>query len=202
MDFSAPEDHYRDMRTNRTGWIVVALFIVGGAAFWVLAPELWIGQIWVGIAVLVAIALAFISRKYDSAGAYQAWSQTQGAQQMMSAGLPPQGSAQQGTPMQVMPGSEVGAAVLAALKQHGIDPTAGGTVDLRNASAARDAVLSALKSHGVDVAHQVAAVSPSVPIQASTSSMNALTQLEQLRDTGMITPEQFEQYKKGVPSGW
>lgn len=193
------------MRTSRTGWIVVVLFIAGGAAFWFFAPELWIGQIWVGIAVLVAIALAFISRKYDSAGAYQAWSQTQGAQQMMSAGLPPQqgGSSSTqvtvGTPMQVMPGSDVGAAVLAALKQHGIDPTAGGTIDLRNASGARDAVLNALKTYGVDVAHQVAAVSPSVPIQPSTSSMDALTQLQQLRNAGMITQEQFDQYSKGVP---
>jgi hypothetical protein len=191
------------MRTSRTGWIVVALFIAGGAAFWVLAPELWIGQIWVGIAVLVAIALAFISRKYDSAGAYQAWSQTQGAQ-MMTGALPTQETGTSstqvsvGTPMQVAPGSDVGAAVLAALKQHGIDPTAGGTVDLRNGSAARDAVLNALKTHGIDVAHQVAVAAPSVPIQAGGAPVEAMAKLQQLRDSGLITPEDFEQYKKGV----
>jgi hypothetical protein len=185
------------MRTSRTGWIVVALFIAGGVAFWVLAPELWIGQIWVGIAVLVAIALAFISRKYDSAGAYEAWSQTQGAQQMMSAGLPPQQRAK-GTPLHVPPGSDVGGAVLAALKQHGIDPTAGGTIDLRNASGARDAVLNALKTHGVDVAHQVAVAAPAAPIHAGSAPAEAMAKLQQLRDSGVISSGDFEQYKKGV----
>ena len=188
------------MRTSRIGWIVVLLFIAGGAAFWIFLPELWIGQIWVGVAVLVAIALAFLNRRFDSSGAYQAWASTQGAQ-MMTGGLPAQ-QAPGGTPVNVVPGSEVGAAVLAALKQHGIDPTAGGTVDLRNASGARDAVLNALRTHGVDVAHQIAAVSPSIPIQPSSEPIDAIAKLQQLRDSGLISPQEFEQYKRGVLGGF
>jgi hypothetical protein len=188
------------MRTSRIGWVVVLLFIAGGAAFWIFLPELWIGQIWVGIAVLVAIALAFLNRRYDSAGAYQAWANTQGAQ-MMTGGMPAQ-QAPGGTPVQVFPGSEVGAAVLAALKQHGIDPTAGGTVDLRNAGAARDAVLNALRTHGVDVAHQVAAVSPSIPVHMTDTSVDPVAKLQQLRDSGVISPQEFEQYRRGVSGGF
>ena len=42
------------MRPTAVGWFLVAFFLVGGGAFAVLMPEIWIGQIW----IVVALGLA------------------------------------------------------------------------------------------------------------------------------------------------
>lgn len=97
-------------------------------------------------------------------------------------------------------GSDAGQAVMDALKQHGIDPSAG-TVDLRNVPAARAAVLQALKEHGVDVAHTIAAASPVIPIQATAEPVERMTKLKQLHDAGLISTEEFESNKKRILEG-
>jgi hypothetical protein len=43
------------MRPNRTGWGLLVFFLVGGIAFWITMPEVFIGQIWVGVSVLLGI---------------------------------------------------------------------------------------------------------------------------------------------------
>jgi hypothetical protein len=51
------------MRPTAVGWFLVASFLVGGAAFAVLMPEIWIGQIWIAVALgLAAYYLVMIRR--------------------------------------------------------------------------------------------------------------------------------------------
>ena len=53
------------MRPNATGWFIVAFFLIGGIAFWIALPWVGIGQIWVGVAVLIGIVYALMSRRAD-----------------------------------------------------------------------------------------------------------------------------------------
>ncbi len=55
------------MRPNKVGWVLVALFGVGGAFFWYLIPEIYIGQIWVGVAALLALLYIVMTRRWNSA---------------------------------------------------------------------------------------------------------------------------------------
>jgi hypothetical protein len=43
------------VRPNRVGWFLVLLFGVGGFFFWRTIPEIWIGQIWMAVAALLAV---------------------------------------------------------------------------------------------------------------------------------------------------
>ena len=43
------------VRPNKVGWFLVALFGIGGFFFWRTIPEIWIGQIWMGVAALLAV---------------------------------------------------------------------------------------------------------------------------------------------------
>jgi hypothetical protein len=267
------------MRPNKMGWGLVAFFLIGGIAFWIKMPEIFIGQIWVGVSLFLAAVYLLMTRAANRAqtlmatgvrGQAQILEMTQtgvmvndqprvkfklrisapgipsfedertqtvplialGQLSMgtplavfltpdkpgdyvidwsgaMSGGVAAPGSPtgglmgdirvsdSTGTPTVVPPGSEAAQAVMAALTQHGIDPKTG-TVDLRQASAARDAVLKALRDHGVDVAHQLAVAAPAIPIQSSDQPVERMTKLTQLRDAGLISAEEFEANKKRI----
>lgn len=55
------------MRPNATGWILVAFFFIGGIAFTVTMPGIYIGQIWIGVSVLLAIVYFVMSNRAGSA---------------------------------------------------------------------------------------------------------------------------------------
>jgi putative oligomerization/nucleic acid binding protein len=97
----------------------------------------------------------------------------------------------------VASGGDAAQAIMAALKQHGIDPSSG-TVDLRNLPGAREAVLAALRDHGIDVAHQVAMASPAIPIPATQEPVERMAKLKQLHDTGLISQAEYEENRKRI----
>lgn len=55
------------MRPNRTGWVLVAFFLLAGIGFWIAIPEIFIGQIWVAVALLLAVVYAGMNRRADQA---------------------------------------------------------------------------------------------------------------------------------------
>jgi hypothetical protein len=55
------------MRPNRIGWFIVALFLIGGATLWIWIPDVWIGQIWVVVALGLAGYYLFMNRRADRA---------------------------------------------------------------------------------------------------------------------------------------
>jgi hypothetical protein len=50
-------------RVNPVGWFIVAFFLIGGIAFTVAMPSIGIGQIWIGVAVLVGLIYLAIGRR-------------------------------------------------------------------------------------------------------------------------------------------
>ena len=50
-------------RVNPVGWFIVAFFLIGGIAFTIALPWVGIGQIWIGVAVLVGIIYLMIGRR-------------------------------------------------------------------------------------------------------------------------------------------
>ena len=88
-------------------------------------------------------------------------------------------------------------AVMKALSDHGI-ATTGGTIDLRHLPAARAAVLNPLQAHGIDAAHQVAAQDPNVPIEDQGEPMERLKKLDELRAANLVTPQEYETYRKRI----
>jgi hypothetical protein len=88
-------------------------------------------------------------------------------------------------------------AVMQALSDHGID-TSSGSIDLRQLPAAREAVLKALEAHGIDAAHEVAARDPAVPIEDRGEPMERLKKLDELRATNLVTPEEYEAYRRRI----
>lgn len=256
------------MRPNPVGWFLVVFFLVGGIVFWVTEPGIWIGQIWVAVALLLGLLYLGMKRAANAADVLKATGVRGTAQILemrqtgtyvneqprvafklrveapgvppfedtttvtvplialgqLSAGQPltvfmPPGNphdyvidwsgaggavgapitvaAAGGIPAAVASGGDAGQAVMEALKKYGIDP-ASGTVDLRNLPAAREAVLNALREHGVDVAHQVATASPAIPIQPTGEPVERMTKLNQLRDAGLITPDEYEANRKRI----
>src|SRR5687767_13520119 len=59
------------MRPTNVGWVLVAFFLVGGVVFTVLMPEIWIGQIWIVVALALAAYYVLLSRKARQADALQ-----------------------------------------------------------------------------------------------------------------------------------
>lgn len=53
------------MRPNKVGWVLAFGFLAGGIAFWITIPEIFIGQIWVGVAVLLMVLYTFMTRRAD-----------------------------------------------------------------------------------------------------------------------------------------
>jgi Short C-terminal domain len=109
-------------------------------------------------------------------------------------------STQTGVPAdtpRTIPDAGAAAAVMAAMKEHGIDPSTG-AVDLTKLPAAREAVLTALREHGVDVAHQLAMASPAIPIQPSQEPVERMAKLKQLHDAGLISTEEFDENRKRI----
>src|SRR3954471_10512702 len=49
-------------RVNPVGWFIVAFFLIGGIAFTIALPWGGIGQIWIGVAVLIGVIYFFINR--------------------------------------------------------------------------------------------------------------------------------------------
>ncbi len=43
------------MRPNAIGWVLVAFFFLGGVAFTVTIPGIWIGQIWIAVSLVLAL---------------------------------------------------------------------------------------------------------------------------------------------------
>lgn len=259
------------MRPARFGWAILAFFLIGGIAFWITMPEILIGQIWVGVAVLLGIIYVWMFMRAEQAdelrqtgtpGQAQILEMTQTGVYVneqprvklrlaiQAPGVAPfedtkthtvplvaLGRLTSGTPLQVYLsrenpseyvidwfGAPAGApavmgpitvqnqqggavtvqgnpgaaeAVMKALSDHGIDPTTG-AIDLRQLPAARAAVLRALEAHGIDAAHQVAAQNPAVPIEDRGEPMERLRKLDQLRATNLITPEEYETYRKRI----
>ena len=60
-------------RVNPIGWFIVAFFFVGGIAFTVAMPGIGIGQIWIGVSVVIAIVYLLVNRR---ASAMQALTKT------------------------------------------------------------------------------------------------------------------------------
>ncbi|HET7483232.1 MAG TPA: SHOCT domain-containing protein [Actinomycetota bacterium] len=194
------------MRSGRTGWVLVVAFLGMGIALWLTVPDAWIGQIFVGVAVFLAVVYLVMNRSTAKAQL------PNGLQVSDLPGVTTQPSTwnSPGTPADIKvstttktftAGDDVGAAVMEALKQSGIDPAQGGTYDLNNVPAARDAVLKALSDHGVDIAHQIAAMTPGVPIEQSSEPVDAMQKLKQLKDAGLISDDEFEQNKKRILEG-
>lgn len=50
------------MRPNATGWGIAVFFLLGGIAFWVVTPEIWLGQIWVAVALGLGLLYLFRNR--------------------------------------------------------------------------------------------------------------------------------------------
>lgn len=257
------------MRPNRIGWLILAFFLGGGIYFWITMPEIFIGQIWVGVSVLLGIIYVVMFLRAEQAddlkqsgtpGQAQILEMTQTgvyvnnqprvtlrlsiqapgvapfedtkthtvpliALGRLTAGTPlavymkpdkprdyvidwfgsPQGAVAGMGPITVQSaqggamglGAGAGEAVMKALSDHGIDASSG-TVDLTQLPAARAAVLAALQTHGIDTAHQVAAQDPAVPISDQGEPMERIKKLDQLRATNLITPEEYETYRKRI----
>jgi hypothetical protein len=60
-------------RINWTGWFIVAFFFIGGIAFTIALPWVGIGQIWIGVSVVIGIVYFFINRRV---GAMQSLTKT------------------------------------------------------------------------------------------------------------------------------
>lgn len=262
------------MRPNRTGWLILAFFVIGGIALWITMPEMWIGPIWVGASVLLGIAYVVMFLRAERAdqmkqtgtqGQAQILELTQtgvyvnnqprvtlrlaiqapgiapfedtrthtvplvalgrltagtplavyldpqkprdyvidwlgapaGAAAMMGAMGPITVQSSQGGALQVEGNPDMAAAVMKALSDHGIDAS-GGTIDLTQLPAARAAVLNALETHGIDLAHQIAAASPAIPIEDKGEPMERLKKLDELRATNLVTPEEYDAYRRRI----
>jgi hypothetical protein len=52
-------------RPNPVGWFLVAFFLIGGIAFTIAIPSIWIGQIWIVVALFLAFVYRAMSRRAD-----------------------------------------------------------------------------------------------------------------------------------------
>lgn len=57
---------FRSCARNKVGWLLVVLFGVGGF-FWQTIPEIWIGQIWMGVAALLALIYIVMTMRANKA---------------------------------------------------------------------------------------------------------------------------------------
>ncbi len=256
------------MRPNTTGWILVAFFLLGGAVFTVLMPEIWIGQIWIAVSLFLAGWYYLMNRRarrgetlkregipgdarivemtqtgiyvneqprvrlklsieapgvpaFEAADTYTVPLIALGA---LTSGRPLKvyldrkdtsqftidwfggtdaggrapalASFGGGAPIDLNANPEARDAVLETLRSHGIDPE--GNVDIRQQPAVRAAVLDALARHGIDVAHGVAAAAPAVAVQPPSSPIDRLQKLTELKDSQLITDEEFEQQRTRI----
>lgn len=55
------------MRPNKLGWVLVVFFAVGGFFFWQTIPDIWIGQIWMGVAALLAVIYLVMTARANRA---------------------------------------------------------------------------------------------------------------------------------------
>lgn len=55
------------MRANRIGWLLVAFFFAGGAALTAVAPDIWLGWMWMGGALALAAFYFLLKRRADRA---------------------------------------------------------------------------------------------------------------------------------------
>ncbi len=53
------------MRPNATGWGLILFFLIGGIAFTIAIPEIWIGQIWIAVALFLALLYFVMNRRAD-----------------------------------------------------------------------------------------------------------------------------------------
>jgi hypothetical protein len=54
-------------RPNAVGWGLVVFFLAGGIAFWITIPDIYIGQIWVGVSLFLAALYLFMGKRADQA---------------------------------------------------------------------------------------------------------------------------------------
>jgi hypothetical protein len=52
-------------RPNAVGWGLVLFFLVGGIAFWITIPDIFIGQIWVAVSLFLAAVYFFMNKRAD-----------------------------------------------------------------------------------------------------------------------------------------
>lgn len=182
------------MRPNSNGWMIPLSFLVAGIALWVVMPNPLLGQGLVAVSLIGFVVFAFMARRAESADAD--WSGAGGASQAQ----PPANSdfTVTSSVQSFTADADTGNAILEALQRHGIDTTTGGTYDLNDMPAAREAVLSALRNHGIDVAHDIAAAAPGIPIQQTETPTERMTKLNQLRDAGLISPEEYDANRKRI----
>lgn len=45
------------------GWLIAAFFFIGGVAFTIAAPGIWIGQIWIAVSVVIGIVYSSVNRR-------------------------------------------------------------------------------------------------------------------------------------------
>ena len=84
---------------------------------------------------------------------------------------------------------------------HAAQSAVAGTIDLRENQAARADVLNALSEHGVDVAHAQAAANPDTMVQGqadSASTLDRLQKLMELKNSQLITDEEFAEHKQRI----
>ncbi|MDQ3735169.1 MAG: SHOCT domain-containing protein [Actinomycetota bacterium] len=55
------------MRPNKVGWFLVAFFAIAGFFFWRAIPEIFIGQIWMGVAGLLAVLYLVMTVRVNKA---------------------------------------------------------------------------------------------------------------------------------------
>ena len=48
---------------NPAGFPLVLFFLIGGIVFWITIPDIFIGQIWVAVAVFVGGVFVFVGRR-------------------------------------------------------------------------------------------------------------------------------------------
>lgn len=202
------------MRMTKGSWTYVLIFLVGGIVLWVVAPGTLVGPIWVAVSAIVILLYLIFGIKsrlaegnVSSSGMPPQPTDAFGNTGMFG-GMPTTGAtgmpadmtmnvSSMNVPLTAAQSSEAGQAIMAALKEHGIDPSSG-TVDLRSLPGARAAVMKAMSEHGIDVAHMVAMASPAVPIQPNQEPVERMSKLKQLHDTGLISDEEYEANKKRI----
>ena len=197
-------------RVNPVGWGLGLFFLIGGVAFWILLPEIYIGQIWVFVAVLLIVIFGLIGRSAKRAEQLKREGVRGSAtilgmrQTGMYVNEQPQiefelrVEASGMTPYEVKKKAVVPLIAMGTLsngrpldvyidreerERMTIDWSAGfgdGTIDLRDNPAARQAVLDALKSEGVDAAHATAAADPTTAVAPASDDDPPLERLTKL----------------------
>ena len=53
------------MRPNSIGWVIAGFFFIAGIVFWIVEPEVGVGQIWIGVSVFLGLLFYWMHRRAD-----------------------------------------------------------------------------------------------------------------------------------------